>query len=159
SNSTGFIENCATSFWTGDSGTYWQNVTARPSACLTSTYSLYSDAPDGPLIERGAAGQKLRGADPTKRNIRTCAKTDCSTGLMACNTTSITTTGTLTSPQPATLINWPRGVNTGDGFTDSSATTYTQYGLAGTIMRPTAHGEVVHSRPLAVNYGVSGVDD
>ncbi|HEU5295044.1 MAG TPA: hypothetical protein VFU71_09650, partial [Burkholderiaceae bacterium] len=152
SNSTGFIDGCASSFWTGDSSNYWESVTSQPSACLTTPYSTYSDAPDGPLVERGAAAQKLRAADPTKRNIRTCARADCSGSLVDFNTTTMSTLN-------ATLVDWVRGRNNGDGFTDATGTTYSTYGKDTAGMRPSAHGEVVHSRPVAVNYGVSGAEN
>src|SRR3546814_10479279 len=66
---TGFIADCATSFWTTDSGTYWSNViTADPAAvgqCTTNSTSDYSDAPDGPFVEKGGVAEVLRkGNDP-----------------------------------------------------------------------------------------------
>lgn len=49
---TGFFDDKATSFWTTDSGTYWQFKPARGQND--------SDLPDGGLVERGAAAQRLR---------------------------------------------------------------------------------------------------
>ena len=155
SQNTGFIQTCATSYWTTDSGAYWTAVSgSKPSACSTSTYSPYSDAPDGPLVERGGAAQRLRNLGYAARNIRTCSNTNC-TSVVDFNTTNVTTI----SP---TLVNWARGQNVGDGNPDQSGNVVTtDYGLGATATRPTVHGEVIHSRPLAVNYGSSssGGDD
>jgi type IV pilus assembly protein PilY1 len=152
------------SFWTTDSSAYWKDVTGQRSACGTPTpptLSTYSDMPDGPLVERGGAAQRLRKlADPKTRNIRTCSTGDCSGGLAGFNTTTVPTIGTLTSTETATLVDWVRGVNNGDYTTSATGTNPpTTYGMSTTGSRPTVHGEVVHSRPLAVNYGVSGADD
>ena len=157
---TGFIQNCATSYWTTDSGTYWQSISgSQASSCGTSTHSRYSDAPDGPMVERGGAAQRLRNLGYAARNIRTCTDTSCG-GLMDFNTTNVSSISGLSSTDSATLVNWARGQNTGDGAVNASGViSYTDYGLGATATRPTVHGEVVHSRPLAVNYGGSGGDD
>ena len=166
STNTGFIQNCATSYWSSDSGSYWQSITGpQGSNCTTSTTSKYSDAPDGPLVERGGAGQRLRDLGHAARNIRTCSDASCKIsgayGLRDFNTANVPSIGSLSSTDSATLVNWARGQNTGDGSVDASGTvSYTDYGLSATATRPTVHGEVVHSRPLAVNYGSSsGGDD
>ncbi len=155
SQNTGFIQTCATSYWTADSGTYWSSVSgAKPSACASSTNSPYSDAPDGPLVERGGAAQRLRNQGFAARNIRTCNNASC-TSIVDFDTTNVTTID-------ATLVNWARGQNAGDGNPDSSGkVVYTDYGMGSSATRPTVHGEVIHSRPLAVNYGSSssGGDD
>lgn len=155
SQNTGFIQTCAVSYWTSDSGTYWTSVSgAKPSACAASTNSPYSDSPDGPLVERGGAAQRLRNLGYAARNIRTCNDETC-TSMVDFNETNVTKIG-------ATLVNWARGQNLGDGNPDQSGKVVTtDYGLGSTATRPTVHGEVIHSRPLAVNYGSSssGGDD
>ncbi len=159
---TGFIQNCAVSYWTSDSGNYWENLVGMnmPNGCLTSTLSRFSDQPDGPMVERGGAAQRLRDPAflPSARNIRTCSSAAC-TGL-----TSFTT-GSMSGLMDSTLVKWVRGENALDGYytadkqADGSYSKYTDYGLASSVTRPTVHGEVVHSRPLAVNYGLDGSDD
>lgn len=173
--SSGFILNCAASYGTADSGTYWQSVTGTASSCGNATYaalSKYSDLPDGPLVERGGSGQRLRNLGYASRNIRTCTDNTCSS-LVDFNTTNVTipSTGLSKGTDSATLVNWARGQNVGDGnstfdssgnlvtttypATDSSTGTVTP----GPTTRPTVHGEVVHSRPLAVNYGSGSTND
>ena len=163
--STGFIQNCATSYWTADSGNFWQSIAGSPgSACNTGSGSPYSDAPDGPLVERGGAAQRLRNLGHAARNIRTCSdascKTDGSWRLVDFNTTNVPEVPGLGAADSARLVDWARGVNNGDGTTSASGVlSFTDYGLGATATRPTVHGEVVHSRPLAINYGVSATGD
>lgn len=153
SKNTGFIDNCATSFWTSDNS-YWTTIAgSTPTGCTTSPYSAFSDAPDGPLVERGGAGQRLRSLGHAARNIRTCVDASCSGTLQDFNAANV---GSISS----TLADWARGENKGDGSTNVSGTTvYTDYALGSTATRPTVHGEVVHSRPLAVNYGSGSTND
>lgn len=164
SANTGFIKACATSFWTTDSGTYWQRVpeaqtplTACPT--LPAGVSVYSDLPDGNIVERGAIAEKLRALTTDTRNIKTCATLAC-TSLVDFNTTQISSS-TLSS----TLVNWVRGINVGDGPTDVSGSYQLYKDASGNtppspnLMRPTIHGDVVHSRPLAINYGTASNND
>ena len=55
--------------------------------------SPYSDAPDGPLVERGGAAQRLRNLGHAARNIRTCRDASCRTdgdwGLVDFNTSNV----------------------------------------------------------------------
>ena len=164
--STGFIQNCATSYWTFDSGNFWQSIAgSSPSACNSGTGSPYSDIPDGPLVERGGAAQRLRNLGHAARNIRTCRDASCKTSgawsLVDFNTTNVPAVPGLSDVDSARLVNWARGVNNGDGAGSASGVvSYIDYGLDATATRPTVHGEVVHSRPLAINYGTrAGGDD
>lgn len=160
---SGFLDNCATSYWTSDSGSYWETLTGLNSAssCL-GTYpgSAFSDKPDGPIVERGGAAQRLRTLGHANRNIRTCLDTGCKV-LGAYKMVDFDATTLIASPVNATLVNWLRAKNTGDGSIKASdgSVSYSQYGLADTATRPTVHGDVVHSRPLAVNYGADATSD
>jgi type IV pilus assembly protein PilY1 len=168
--SSGFILNCAASYGTADSGTYWQSVTGTASSCGNATYatlSKYSDLPDGPLVERGATGQKLRNLGYAARNIRTCTDNTCGS-VIDFNTTNVTipSAGLSKGTTSATLVAWARGQNVGDGnstFDPTTGslvtTTYSTTDAPGPDTRPTVHGEVVHSRPLAVNYGSGSTND
>ncbi len=150
---TGFIQNCAVSYWTSDSANFWETITGlnRPNGCLTTALSPWSDRPDGPIVERGGAAQRLRGVGHAARNIRTCSSATCAS-VVDFASGSAATFG-LTED----MAKWARGENRGDGYHNSA--TLQNYGLATSATRPTVHGEVVHSRPLAVNYGVDGADD
>jgi type IV pilus assembly protein PilY1 len=145
---TGFVLPCARSYWTSDSNSYWQTIAGfnQESGCSTNA-KPYSDSPDGPLVERGGAAQRLRTLGYDSRNLKTCADASCGSLMDFKNVSAI----------DATLVNWARGQNTGDGSIQASTgiVTYTDYGLGSSATRPTVHGGVVHSRPLAVNYGTT----
>lgn len=150
----GFLDICAASFWTTDSADYWASVTGMnsPGACTVKqghAVNLYSDFTDGPQVERGGVGQRLRATGHAARNIQTCSTAACA-GLSAFPTGDQTQTAT-----QKVLASWLRGENTGDGFYDtaSDSVVFDQYARASNATRPTIHGAVVHSRPLAVNYG------
>jgi type IV pilus assembly protein PilY1 len=141
---TGFVTPCATSFWTFDSGTYWNNVSVSPDAagsCSTTLFNKYSDAPDGPQVEKGAVAEVLRQGNvaangthvqTVNRNMYTvgAAKT-----LVAFDTAS--------SGLGTDTVRFIRG----EDVNDEKGTGLT------TTTRPSIHGDVVHSRPLPVNYG------
>ena len=170
----GFIDNCRSSYWTADSGTYWKSVTGTESSCGTAANRKYSDAPDGPIVERGGSGQMLRNLGHAARNIQTCADKYCTSLVDFNSAVNIPSTGLSKGTDGATLVKWARGENVGDGSGTFDSTTgnlvTTTYSTtdpstspatvtAGPTTRPTVHGEVVHSRPLAVNYGSGGTND
>lgn len=147
---TGFITECAVSFWTsapasGDTTSqyYWRNdnvlVSPDPaSACLgLPANQIYSDAPDGPHVEKGAIAEVLRkGNNPPATNV---------TPTWGVSRTLYTTS----APGSATLSllnqasnQWLSGYNV-----DSEAAQ-----LSTDKTRPSIHGDVVHSRPLPLNY-------
>jgi type IV pilus assembly protein PilY1 len=144
---TGFVTNCANSYWTTDSGTYWQSIAINPSpvgACTTTANSLYSDAPDGPQVEKGAVAEVLRkGNNPPSTNT---------TPTWAVNRTMYTVSGGALTPFTAassglasTLVDYIMGKDVNDEKGTGSLTT----------TRPSIHGDVIHSRPFPVNYGGS----
>lgn len=146
---TGFIKGCAKSYWTLDSKD-WNNAGLK-SHC--STGSVISDAPDGYLVEKGAQAQKLRGmvidsSGSIPRALKACSDTWCSS-LVAFNTTNVSaSTLGVTSSEQASVINWVLGQDVQDE--DLSGATGTS---ANRQIRRSVHGDVVHSRPLAFNYG------
>jgi type IV pilus assembly protein PilY1 len=76
------------------------------------------------------------------------------------NTANVPSVPGLSDAESARLVDWARGVNNGDGTTSAAgALSYSDYGLGASATRPTVHGEVVHSRPLAINYGTSATGD
>ena len=146
---TGFFAPTAESYWSSAS-TYWSNQ-------LMGTPPSSSDLPDGAVVEKGGAAHRLRKRYATSlddRKMYTCLSCAMGTALGASDATRFATTnagltaallGTSTDTR-APLIDWVRGVdNAGD-----------ERGPGGTtIVRPSVHGDVLHSRPAVVNYGGS----
>ena len=167
SPTTGFIDNDATSFWTTPS-TFWQNV----ETASAGRYSR-SDAPDGDLVEKGGLAEHLRQtyySSTAARTIYTCTGVTCggnfdlAAGGVASrfSTTNVLLTptlfgfGALQTAKRDLLINWIRG---DDNVTATNATNESvakdQLGQrpADATVRPSIHGDVLHSRPVAINYG------
>ena len=148
--STGFVQACATSFWNKDSGTYWDFPGDSIGSCASAATSLYSDLPDGAVVEKGGAAVVLRrGNDPAapapfsvNRMIYTCAGT-CG-AMVPFNSASVPFTRTgATALTNAALIDWVRGVDNLDENGNGNVTE----------PRPSIHGDITHSRPLPVNFG------
>jgi type IV pilus assembly protein PilY1 len=148
---SGFIDTCARSFWTptvGDS--YWEPYVGHvPPFC--SGYLPESNTPDGNIVEKGGQGYLLRGsptAPSISRNLKTCNGT-CSSTLANFDTSNAAVTKTalgdalMTDPDRTDLINWEVGVHN----------KYEQSNVLSTAMRPSVHGDVVHSKPVALNFG------
>ncbi len=140
---TGFVTPCAQSWWGTDSGEYWRGLGIDPdpkSNCTTNaTLSPYSDIPDGSFVEKGAVAQVLRqgnvgGVTTSKavnRNVYTVKD-----GVMA----DFTAANTGLSED---LVKYLRGEDVNNERKANSLTS----------TRPSIHGDVVHSRPLPINYG------
>lgn len=140
----GFISPCARSFWSTDD-TYWP---ADYFGECPAT-DLRSNAPDGEIVEKGAAAQRLRSqlhalASVGDRSVLTCST--CGGGALPSfntGTASIAALGVANAGEQSTLINWVRGANNAAGEPTTTPAT----------IRPSVHGDVVHSRPLAIDYG------
>ena len=160
---TGFVSECARSFWTPSKSspdTYWVND--PKGACIPpgSDATLYakSNTPDGNIVEKGAQGYMLRTATPSTRVVKTCSEvfTACTT-LLDFNSSTVSTTGLGLAASATTerdnLVKWARGANIDAELAKTDP-------LA---MRPSAHGDVIHSNPLALSYqsgsGSSTVND
>ncbi len=148
---TGFLRECVQSFWSDDSGNYWQNLNVDPppfSNCGASQeagfnyggipdWSAWSDVPDGPFVEKGGVAQQIRnGVTPANRVLYTS------------NSSSLRA---LTSSDAAAL-----GGN--------NVYSYFRGGLGGVGetmpddgLRASVHGDVVHSRPLSVRYDAGDI--
>lgn len=145
-NQTGFITECARSFWTPT--TLDTEFSKFPSGnCLTVVNSKASNYPDGSVVEKGGQAYKLRAT--TTRTVKTCSPTmsSCqgSLGLVDFNSTNVTATmlGAATTALQDTLIGWSKGLDTLDEDIDANTTE----------TRHSVHGDVVHSRPAAINFG------
>jgi Tfp pilus tip-associated adhesin PilY1 len=156
---TGFITDCAESFWTTDSTEndvpYWKNpITTDPipeSAC-TSAKEPLSDLPDGPFVEKGAVAEVLRkGNDPTatadaegnyklNRTVYTITST-------TANGDSMPSFDAATTGLDDKIVLYTLGQDIRDEDLDAPAV------LAYEEPRSTIHGDVVHSRPQPLNFG------
>ena len=140
---TGFVSPSAVSFWTTSTANYWPD---------TSTYfdtaGGRNESPDGEIVEKGGAAQHLRAlASETDRVVKTC-------GLATCNTLlDFDTTNTGLS---SNLVNWTRGAYLSAAELASPDDTAPPSGYA---IRRSVHGDVVHSRPLAIDFGSAGSPD
>jgi Tfp pilus tip-associated adhesin PilY1 len=151
---TGFITDCAVSFWTTDSGNYWQTpLTTEPvplGQCTTNTTSDLSDLPDGPFVEKGAVSEVLRKGNSTTAtpdadgNYTVNRKVYTVTAATAANTTP-PEFDAATSGLDDKLVLFTRGHDIRDEDIDQNQTE----------PRSTIHGDVVHSRPQPLNFGGS----
>lgn len=162
SASTGFIVDDAISYWTSSSA-FWSFA---PSGNPKSA----SDSPDGPIVEKGGAAQRIRTLYPNPdstvvqtRKIYTCngaclATTNASLATYPFNTTNIvpstaaniSTFGASGATEVTDIINWVRGKdNAVDENLDGSFSD----------IRASVHGDVLHSRPAVVNYNRYGDDN
>lgn len=150
SATTGFLSTSAVSYWT-NSSTFWTNQ-------LLGTPPSASDLPDGEVVEKGAAAQRLRveyASSQTGRRVLTCVDCSSRTELtnnatqFAVNNNRITDTALgVSSTERDALIEWVRGTNNAGDETGPTTT-------PATTVRPSVHGDVLHSRPAVVNYGGS----
>lgn len=145
---TGFITECARSFWTP---TMLDTEFSKfPSGdCLTVSNSKISNYPDGSVVEKGGQAFKLRAS--TARTVKTCSPTMSScqgaSGLVDFSSSNVSETmlGASTTTQRDTLIDWAKGQDSVDEDIDANTTE----------MRHSAHGDVLHSRPAAINLGTA----
>lgn len=165
---TGFLNDCGVSHWTTDSGNWWDKVKIGAASVLDNTLinpvplssclampagntSPWSDLPDGQSVEKGAVADVIRrGNNPP---------TTAATPTWTVNRTIYTRSGSslvaldATNAGSTNLYNYIRGVDINvDGSHVEEKTLSTAIANA---VRPSVHGDVVHSRPLAVNYGTN----
>jgi type IV pilus assembly protein PilY1 len=149
-SNTGFIIECGRSFWTPTTvNTYWS--LDQSGSCTQVANSKASDYPDGNVVEKGAQAYMLRQTSPASRVVKTCGTTmsSCTSSLSDFTTSLAPTAFGLVSSDTATrdsYVNWARGQNVKNGDETAAPT-------ASSAMRPSVHGDVVHSRPVAVDYG------
>jgi type IV pilus assembly protein PilY1 len=153
-----FIGECARSFWTPSTfDNYWTSLDT--ANCTTGSPPAASNSPDGNLVEKGGLGYMLRKITETARVVKTCSATvaSCQTAMTDFSTANGTITasvlnlGTATTPTVAGLISWARGRN--NHHLELESGNLNGNTLTATDMRPSSHGDVVHSRPAAINFG------
>lgn len=164
--STGFFTRNAVSYWTSQNS-YWSfdPDTGVLDDAGTPINEQISDAPDGPIVERGGVNQRLRldftgsaskaassrkvltyvGNPSTAVALEDSGSTQFKVGNSLITNNALRPTASspaISNAERDQIINWIRGADlndeNGDGlFTD---------------VRPRAHGDVIHSRPAVINY-------
>ena len=141
---TGFARDCSESFWSEDSNTYWQSLGVEPTmesecSAAVSASKQWSDLPDGPFVEKGGVAQQIRQLSAgSSRKLLTVAA-----GLIA----NVTDDAHATAVGGQSVLDYFRGDSVGaDGE-----------GVPGSGLRPSIHGDVIHSRPLTVRYDADTV--
>ena len=167
---TGFVTGCAVSHWTSDSGAYWtdtrDNNLSRAGCTVYPTLngvlgSEWSDMPDGPVVEKGGVAEVIRkGNNPSVTNASPTWTVSRSVQTYSTSTTSkleaISSTNTGWS---TTLLDWVKGYDDGTSVVVDGVTKYPYSDFitpsASARTRASIHGDVIHSRPLPVNYGTA----
>lgn len=160
---TGFLSECAVSLWTTGSGSYWETVSANGLARSGCTVfptvngvlgSQWSDMPDGPTVEKGGVAEVLRKGNnpPTTDTSPTWTSNRRVLTYSSSSSSKMTTLTTSVTSWSSTLLSWVTGTDdpAATEFIDTTSTTPAR-------TRPSMHGDVIHSRPLPVNYGAGGV--
>lgn len=152
---TGFVADCAASFWTKDSGSYWSDVPINPVPSSTCTAfpivdgltgSTWSDLPDGSRVEKGGVAEVLRqGNNPPTTNASPTWTSNRTIWTHAAASTTLTAVGTTSTGLTSSLVDWVTGKEDTASLEKLSNTA--------SSTRPAIHGDVIHSRPLPVNYG------
>ena len=155
---SGFFRPQAESFWTQTS-VFFENLKSGspPSA---------SDLPDGSVVEKGGVAQWLRTNNLQGAGSRTVYTLPSAVPAAGSPLVGYPFTGSNSSvtsfPFSSEEIAWIRGeanVATGPGaeeFVGSWKNGATVENLGATGARHSIHGDVLHSRPLAINYGSGG---
>lgn len=162
-NQTGFIGDCAVSYWTTDSlidaadpskGYYWTNGLTNPNSASKceglDSSKVYSDSPDGPTVEKGAIAEVIRKGNNPLLDLNDLNNTNIAPTWNVSKRTLYTTSNefdtgltaiTNAAALDTTQKSWASGVDTQNEDTSTVTT-----------VRASLHGDVVHSRPLPVTY-------
>ncbi len=148
-SSTGFITECARSFWTPTvADAYWA---FRPQGGCTMAGTNYdnSNYPDGKIVEKGAQAYVLR-SDRRERSVPVPVCSRAARPLARCSLSARPTSSkaalgdaAMTDATHSLIINWQKGIDNLDENINAVTAE----------MRSSAHGDVVHSRPVALNFG------
>ncbi|MFD0667701.1 pilus assembly protein [Ramlibacter sp. MAHUQ-53] len=163
---TGFIHECAVSQWTSDSGSYWQDIKGLSIGASSCTAfptvggvagSAWSDLPDGPTVAKGGVAEVVRkGNNPPGTNANPQPWAAGQRRLLTYDAgaaTRLANLGTGNTGWTQSLLDWVAGRD--DDTTVEGTRPFTEYISTSSSPRPRAsiHGDVVHSKPLPVNYG------
>lgn len=152
--STGYLQSCATSYWSTDSGSYWDFSPASAGLCTAVAGSAFSDLPDGAAVEKGGAGQVVRrGNNPAaqppayvlNRTMYTCTSPGVCPSLIAFNAANVSQAalGATSAAEQQKIVDHTLGKDVNDENGNGNVTE----------TRPSLHGDIIHSQPLPVSYG------
>ena len=150
---TGFITDCARSWWTTDSGSWWSSYLLDPSpagACSSTPNDPFSDLPDGPQVEKGAVAEVVRKGNGPDAQPNTNSQPTWDVGGRQVKTVSgpnLVDFTAGTSGLDVGLVDFILGKDINDEDADEDKVE----------SRASLHGSVIHSRPLPVNYGEAGI--
>jgi type IV pilus assembly protein PilY1 len=133
----GTLNECSESFWSTDTGAYWENLGVQPPPLRDCTdpditTNAWSDLPDGTFVEKGGVAQQTR--ELTSGADRTIYTVD-SGSLRALANSDATALG------GQTVLDYLVGDVRGADEV-----------MPPTGLRASIHGDVVHSRPVTIRY-------
>ena len=151
---TGFLQACSVSFWTTDTGSYWNFSPASGGLCTTVLDSTFSDLPDGAAVQKGGVAEVLRrGNDPValnppfavSRNVYTCSSPSSCSSFVSFSMANVSQSavGAASAAEHQRIVNHTLGIDVND---DNGSGNVVE-------SRASIHGDVVHSRPLPISYG------
>lgn len=147
---------------------FWVNSPSGAAGALDSADGVAGViGGDGEIVEKGGAGEMLRAQVVTgqaARKLYTCPSGACSAAsstLASFDTANSWLTGTngqaalnSSATDVANLINWVRGRDVQALGESAVAGKEQQKGPGGSVtVRGSVHGDVLHSRPVVINYG------
>lgn len=136
---SGFVYPQARSFWSrATSFDYWRELPEKSDG-----QPQESEIPDGREVERGGVAQALREFQPSRRQL-TCNSTCSALVDLDSSVLSPAAVGLSSAADRDQLLAWLAGEDT-QALHNRSA------------RRPYIHGDVVHSQPVALNYGSAGI--
>jgi type IV pilus assembly protein PilY1 len=163
-SSTGFITECARSFWTPAAvDDYWA---FRPQgSCLTIANSRFSNYPDGNVVEKGAQAYKLRAPTTTRSPSKACSDSAC-TSLMNFADVDHPALGAADAAEHDRLLAWALGMDLDAITSETDQGLDSDENINGITIastpperRPSFHADVVHSRPVAINMGTDAAPE
>jgi type IV pilus assembly protein PilY1 len=181
--STGFISPAAWSFWTrrgnNPAGTGWPAkdfwVNSPSGSPPNGSDALDATHGDGEVVEKGGAGEMMRldfATSQASRRVLTCLTAGCTNNMPPDDFNSTTITGAAyqaafgvaTAADLTLTVDWIRGQDNFNGTPCDRAAgggcnwTSAEFGPDWpATVRPSIHGDVLHSRPVVINYPADAV--
>ena len=167
---TGFLDPGALSFWTSkDTATSPDSLGGFWGTLFNKEGGDAFDAVDGQFVEKGGVSQQIRLAyltdtyppattPTTARNVYGCASDGCTNGSYLSSTLfKASNDATLGLSGKTNLIAWIRGEDTARVANDTTAgveaSTPPTDAKTPITVRGSVHGDVLHSRPVVIDYG------